>query len=100
MQKGRIWRPFCTHGSSVTSLDGDRLTGDEIWLVWQRAAELDRLPTVPEMAIDTGAVEDAAVEAGITLHSVRTALAEVRLGILGGTGRSRPRRPGPRDRRP
>jgi hypothetical protein len=60
--------------------------------VWQRAAELDRLPVTPEMAIDSAAVEDAAVEAGMTLHSVRTALAEVRLGILGGTGRSRQRR--------
>ena len=66
--------------------------------MWQRAAELDRLPAVPDMAIDSGAVEDAAVEAGMTLHSVRTALAEVRLGILG-AGRGRQRRPSPRDRR-
>jgi hypothetical protein len=84
---------------SVTGLDGDRLTGEEIWLVWQRAAELDRLAAVPEVAVDSAAVEDAAVEAGMTPHSVRTALAELRLGILGGSGRARQRRPNPRDRR-
>jgi hypothetical protein len=67
--------------------------------VWQRAAELDRLPATPDVAIDAAAVEDGAVEAGLTLHSVRTALAELRLGILGGTGRARQRRPSPRDRR-
>ncbi len=67
--------------------------------MWQRAAELDRLPAPPDVAIDSGAVEDGAVEAGMTLHSVRTALAELRLGVLGGSGRLRQRRSSPRDRR-
>ena len=67
--------------------------------MWQRAAELDRLDVVPEVAVDSAAVEDGAVEAGMTARSVATALAELRLGLLGGSGRGRQRRSNPRDRR-
>lgn len=59
------------------------LTQDEIALVLRRAAEIDReLGSGGGSGLDDAAVEQAAVEAGISSPAVRRALAEWRAGVL------------------
>ena len=62
----------------------ERLNQDQIALVLQRAAELDRDlgSGRPGGGLDEAAVEEAAVEAGLSLSAVRRALAEYRAGLL------------------
>ena len=69
------------------------LTQDQIALVLGRAAELDReLASPPDTGLDDTAVEQAAVEAGISSASVRRALAEWRAGVLVEAPGARPKR--------
>lgn len=61
----------------------DGLSQDQIALVLRRAAELDReLGSGCPNGLDDAAVEQAAVEAGISSPAVRRALAEWRAGVL------------------
>jgi len=62
----------------------ERLNQDQIAVVLQRAAELDREIGAGAGAggLDEAAVEAAAVEAGLSLPAVRRALAEYRVGLL------------------
>ena len=61
----------------------DGLSQDQISLVLRRAAELDReLGSGCANGLDDAAVEQAAVEAGISSPAVRRALAEWRAGVL------------------
>lgn len=64
--------------------DGPSLTQDQIALVLRRAAELDRdLGAIsPAGGLDAAAVEQAAVEAGLSRVAVRRALAELGAGLL------------------
>ncbi|MFP5319955.1 MAG: hypothetical protein ACLGI2_16895 [Acidimicrobiia bacterium] len=75
----------------------DGLSQDQIALVLRRAAELDReLGAGCPSGLDDAAVEQAAVEAGISSPAVRRALAEWRAGVLAqAPGRSRHRILGP-----
>lgn len=68
------------------------LTQEQTALVLRRAAELDReLGTQAPEGLDEAAVEQAALEAGLSRVAVRRALAELRAGLLEGpTGRGRP----------
>ena len=61
----------------------ERLNQDQIAIVLRRAAELDRdIGTPGSGGLDEAAVEQAAVEAGLSLPAVRRALAEYRAGLL------------------
>lgn len=62
----------------------EELTEDQVALVLRRAAELDRdlAAPVPYARLDAAAVEQAAVEAGISQPAVRQAMAELRVGLL------------------
>jgi hypothetical protein len=62
----------------------ERLSQDQIALVLRRAAELDReLGGICEgPSLDEAAVEQAAIEAGLSRPAVRRALAEMRAGVL------------------
>lgn len=64
--------------------DGPRLTQNQIALVLQRAAELDRDlgPIGPAGGLGAAAVEEAAMEAGLSRVAVRRALAELQAGLL------------------
>ena len=64
--------------------DGPSLTQNQIALVLRRAAELDRdLGSIgPAGGLDAEAVEQAAVEAGLSRAAVRRALAELQAGLL------------------
>ena len=63
-------------------MNGD-LSQEEIALVLRRAAELDRDASCqPGTGLDIVALEQVAVEAGITPQSVRRAVAELRAGVL------------------
>ncbi|MDQ3979568.1 MAG: hypothetical protein M3314_08460 [Actinomycetota bacterium] len=63
-------------------MTGD-LSQEEIALVLRRAAELDRDASCqPGTGLDAVALEQIALEAGITPQSVRRALAELRAGVL------------------
>ena len=64
--------------------DGSSLTQDQIALVLRRAAELDRdLGSIgPAGGLSPEAVEEAAVEAGLSRVAVRRALAELQSGLL------------------
>ncbi|HEX6597410.1 MAG TPA: hypothetical protein VF045_10770, partial [Acidimicrobiales bacterium] len=59
------------------------LSQDDIAVVLRRAAEIDReLGSGSANGLDDAAVEQAAVEAGISSPAVRRALAEWRAGVL------------------
>ena len=58
------------------------LTEHEVALVLRRAAELDLTFDAGGPSLDVATVEESAVEAGLSSESVRTALAELRLGVL------------------
>ena len=59
------------------------LSQDEVALVLRRAAELDRDASyAPTSGLDLAALEQVAMEAGISLPSVRRAVAELRAGAL------------------
>jgi hypothetical protein len=62
----------------------EELTEDQISLVLRRAAELDRDLAAPRpiARLDATAVEQAALEAGISQPAVRRAMAELRVGLL------------------
>ncbi|MGH9155941.1 MAG: hypothetical protein ACRD1K_08955 [Acidimicrobiales bacterium] len=60
----------------------DALTQDQVSLVLRRAAELDRGCVPAPLNLDADAVEQAAVEAGLSRDSVRQALAELWAGAL------------------
>ncbi len=64
--------------------DGPSLTQQQIALVLRRAAELDRdLASIgPAGELDARAVEEAAIEAGLSRVAVRRALAELHAGLL------------------
>ncbi len=72
--------------------DGPHLTQDQVALVLRRAAELDRdLGAVgPTGGLDAAAVEQAALEAGLSRSAVRRALSEFQAGLL--VRPARPRR--------
>jgi hypothetical protein len=63
-----------------------RLTGDEVSAVLRRSAELESereaAGAIPPDRIDLESVEQAAVEVGISIESVRQAYAELRVGGL------------------
>jgi hypothetical protein len=65
-----------------------QLTSDEVALVLRRAAELEALAdgpgTVRDERYDARAVEEAATEVGLSTAAVRQAVAELRVGSLGG----------------
>jgi len=61
------------------------LTEQEVALVLRRAAELDITCDAPGPGLDRATLEESAVEAGLSRRSVQTALAELRLGVLGAT---------------
>jgi uncharacterized protein YfiM (DUF2279 family) len=63
-----------------------RLTSDEVALVLRRAAEIEAAEdaTVPALAYDPAAVEEAAREVGLSPAAVRQAVAELRVGVLPG----------------
>lgn len=63
-------------------VDGDRLSDEETALVLRRAAELDSLTDVHPIGLDVAALEDVAVESGLSRRSVRRAVAELHLGTL------------------
>ena len=70
----------------------ESLSRDEIEVVLRRAAELDReLGSARQPGLDIAAVEQAALEAGLSQPAVRRALAELRAGLL---DRPEPRRRG------
>ena len=63
-------------------MNGD-LSQEELALVLRRAAELDRDASCqPGTGLDVVALEQVAVEAGISRQSLRRALAELRAGVL------------------
>jgi hypothetical protein len=64
--------------------DAPSLTQSQVALVLRRAAELDRdLGSIgPEAGLDAAAVEQAALEAGLSRVAVRRALAELQAGLL------------------
>lgn len=67
---------------SVSSTSGE-LSQDEVALVLRRAAELDRVVSCRSRSgLDVKALEEVATEAGISLPSVRRAVAELRAGVL------------------
>ena len=65
-----------------------QLTSEEVVLVLRRAAELEALAdgpgTVHDERYDARAVEEAASEVGLSTAAVRQAVAELRVGSLGG----------------
>lgn len=63
-------------------VDGNRLSDEETALVLRRAAELDSVTDPHPVGLDAAALEDVAVEAGLSRQSVRRALAELHLGTL------------------
>src|SRR5262249_16119522 len=71
-------------GDAPSSCMRDGLTQDQVALVLRRAADLDRHlgQTAPEPTLDPAAVEQAAIEAGISRAAVRRALAELHSGLL------------------
>lgn len=72
----------------------DGLSQDEVALVLRRAAELDRELGTPgnDRCYDEAAVEQAALEAGLSQPAVRRALAEMRAGLLDASSRRPARR--------
>ncbi|MEA2902343.1 MAG: hypothetical protein QOH36_2230 [Actinomycetota bacterium] len=61
------------------------LSEQEVALVLRRAAELDLADDTPGPGLDLATIEESAVEAGLSRQSVRTALAELRVGVLPAT---------------
>lgn len=70
-------------------VDGDRLSDEETALVLRRAAELDSLTDAHPIGLDVAALEDVAVEAGLSRQSIRRAVAELHLGTLAGATEQR-----------
>lgn len=78
--------PTGDHGEVVDSASPGRLTSDEVALVLRRAAEIDAATDDPDdpTRYDPAAVEAAAGEVGLSPAAVRQAVAELRVGSLGG----------------
>jgi len=66
-------------------VEGERLEDSEVALVLRRAAELDRRPPMVSPGVELAAVEEAAVEVGLSRQAVRQAVAELRAGALAST---------------
>lgn len=71
-------------------MEGERLTDEETALVLRRAVELHHQVDPDPGGLDAAALEDVAVEAGLSREAVRRALAELRLGALAPAPAGRP----------
>lgn len=69
---------------------GGAMTEREVALVLRRAAEIDRPGPALPAVLDEAAVEQAALEAGISRAAVRQAVAELRAGVLSPAPTRRP----------
>ena len=63
-------------------MEDEQLSREEVALVLRRAGELDGQTRSTDVALDDAAVEEAAVEAGFSRDAVRSALAELRAGVI------------------